>query len=64
MKHTMKIRSNLYTMELKRLEDERKMKAKTQRMSMFTVGSGTKWSPGILEGKVSIMLYHISQTLN
>ncbi len=52
MKHTMKIRSNLYTMELKRLEDERKMKAKTQRMSMFTVGSGGKWLPSILEGMV------------
>jgi hypothetical protein len=46
------------------MEDERKMKAKTQRMSMFTGGSGAKWPPSILEGRVCIMLYCLSETVN
>ncbi len=64
MKHNMKIKSDLHIMEIKNMEDERKMKAKTQRMSMFTGGSGAKWLPSILEGRVHIMLYHISKNVN
>ena len=55
MKHNMKIKSDLHIMEMKKIEDERKMSAKTQRMSYFTGGSGAKWSPSILEGRVCIM---------
>ena len=64
MKHTMKIKNDLHMMEIKKMEDERKMNAKTQRMSMFTGGSGAKWSPSILEGRVCIMLYCVSETVN
>ena len=46
------------------MENERKMKAKTQRMSMFTGGSGGKWSPSILDGMVWIMCYCIFETAN
>ena len=64
MKHNMKIKNDLHMMEIKKMEEERKMKAKTQRMSMFTGGSGAKWSPSILEGRVCIILYHVSKSLN
>jgi len=64
MKHNMNINCDLQIMEIKKREDERKMKAKTQRISMFTGGSGAKWSLSIFEGRVCIMLYRLSETVN
>ena len=64
MKHTMKIKNDLHMMEIKKMEDERKLNAKTQRMSMFTGGSGAKWSPSILEGRVCIILYCVTETVH
>ena len=46
------------------MEDERKTKAKNQRLHMFYGGGGGKWSPSVLEGMVWIMWHCIFETVN
>jgi hypothetical protein len=51
MKHQMKVKNDLHVMEIKKLEEEKKINAKSQRLSMFAGGSRTYGSGGMFSGE-------------
>ena len=64
IKHNMKIKNDLHTLELKRMEEERKSKVKDQRLHSFYRNTGGKWSLSIMERMVWKMCHCVFENLN